>query len=120
MHMHMCTRTGTLSCKEAIYPRRAQKGIAKMSSYHTTQHLVKSLDTFSCGTTFQVKTIGNTVDKWPIKQVLLNAASDEADKLTHDAEKLRVLLSFGVHGREYFASELGFKCANWPQTANCP
>jgi len=48
-----------------------------------------------------------TVDKWPIKQVLLNAKTDEADKLTDD--KLRVLISFGIHGREYFASELGFK-----------
>lgn len=83
-----------------------------MSSYHTTQHLLQSLDTFSCDSSFQVKTVGTTSDNWPIKQVLLNAATDDADKLTDD--KLRVLISFGIHGREYFASELGFRCANSP------
>lgn len=81
-----------------------------MSSYHTTQYLLKSLDTFHCGTTFKVSTLGTTGDGWPIKQVLLNAAHDNADQLTgDDADKLRVMISFGIHGREYFASELGFK-----------
>lgn len=78
-----------------------------MSSYHTTQHLLKSLDSFTCDSIFQVKTIATTVDNWPIKQVLLNTNTDEAAKLTDD--KLRVLISFGIHGREYFASELGFR-----------
>ena len=76
-----------------------------MSSYHTTQHLLKSLDSFTCDSIFQVKTIATTVDNWPIKQVLLNTNTDEGQATDVAPE----LISFGIHGREYFASELGFR-----------
>jgi hypothetical protein len=69
--------------------------------YHTTQEILDEVDNSGrkCKATFKVETASNSTDgKWPIRVVSLG------DPAEH---KGRILLLFGIHGREYLSAEIG-------------
>ena len=76
--------------------------------YHTTQQLLTLIAGLgsNCSAPYFTETRNETVDGLKIMSVVVGA--EHANKAAAP-EKLRVMLTFGAHGREYFASEVAYK-----------
>ena len=82
--------------------------------YHTTEDLltrIKVLGHSCVGTTLKTDVVNHTAGSPPLPLALALVNADRPQKHAA-ANKLRVMLTFGVHGREYFASEVAHKCAS--------
>merc|ERR1712216_318700 len=69
--------------------------------YHTTQEILNEVDHLSqnCKAKMKVESMSNSTDgKWPLNVVSLGESSEKKGK---------VLLLFGIHGREYLSAEIG-------------
>ena len=69
--------------------------------YHTTQEIFDEVDSLSqnCKGHMKVETMSNSTDgKWPLRVVSLGESNEKKGK---------VLLLFGIHGREYLSAEIG-------------
>ena len=69
--------------------------------YHTTQEVLDEVESIGskCKASFKVETHSNSTDgKWPIRVVRLGEPAEH---------KGRILLLFGIHGREYLSAEIG-------------
>jgi len=64
--------------------------------YHSTKKLLENLAVLasSCSSPLNVQTVNTTEDGWPIKSATIGSGST------------KVLLSFGIHGREYMTSQI--------------
>jgi hypothetical protein len=68
--------------------------------YHTTQEILDEVDHLSqnCKANMKVETMSNSTDgKWPLRVVSLGEG---------DEKKGKILLLFGIHGREYLSAEI--------------
>ena len=76
--------------------------------YHTTQHLLTLIAGLgsNCPEPYFTETRNETVDGLKMMSVVVGA--NAANKAAAP-DKLRVMLTFGTHGREYFASQVALK-----------
>ena len=67
-----------------------------MAVYHSTKALLEGLVALaaSCSSTLELKTLNTTNDGWPLRSASIGSGPT------------KVLLSFGIHGREYMTSEI--------------
>lgn len=69
-----------------------------MVVYHSTKALLEGLVALaaSCSSKLELKTLATTNDGWPLRSASIGSGPTQ------------VLLSFGIHGREYMTSEIAF------------
>ena len=79
--------------------------------YHTTTQLLSLVSSLNCPFTYNTFKRNTTDDGLDMVAVTVNADKPEKSAAT---DKLRVMLTFGIHGREYFASEVAYKCVPPP------
>lgn len=79
--------------------RPIQTLLAPGDAYHSTAAVLSSVDAIAstCAASIEVSSVG-TAGEWPLKLVKLGADAPS---------KRRVLLTFGMHGREYQSAEIG-------------
>ena len=67
-----------------------------MAVYHSTKALLEGLVALaaSCSSKLELKTLNTTNDGWPLRSASIGSGPT------------KVLLSFGIHGREYMTSEI--------------
>ena len=67
-----------------------------MVVYHSTKALLEGLVTLaaSCSSKLELKTLATTNDGWPLRSASIGSGPTQ------------ILLSFGIHGREYMTSEI--------------
>ncbi len=79
--------------------RPIQTLLAPGDAYHSTAAVLTAVDAIAstCAASIEVSSVG-TAGEWPLKLVKLGADAPS---------KRRVLLTFGMHGREYQSAEIG-------------
>ena len=79
--------------------RPIQTLLAPGDAYHSTAAVLSAVDTIAstCAASIEISSVG-AAGEWPLKLVKLGADAPS---------KRRVLLTFGMHGREYQSAEIG-------------
>ena len=79
--------------------RPIQTLLAPGDAYHSTAAVLAAVDAIAstCAASIDISSVG-TAGEWPLKLVKLGADAPS---------KRRVLLTFGMHGREYQSAEIG-------------
>lgn len=88
--------------------RKGQPALG-MVSYHTTHELLSLVTAMNCpGVTYHTAVRNQTDDGKDLTVVMVGADSPQKSSAK---DKLRIMMTFGIHGREYFASEVALKYA---------
>ena len=74
--------------------------------YHTTAEILALVSALSCTTT---SVRNSTVDGRPLSVAMVNAAAPLESAAD---DKLRVMITFSIHGREYLSSEVAYSFLN--------
>ena len=90
-----------------IQKRQPAEEKLAMVSYHTTPELLSLITGMNCPGMAYHTVVRNQTDDGKDLTVVTVGADSPHKSSTKD--KLRIMLTFGIHGREYFASEVALK-----------
>ena len=80
-----------------------------MVAYHSTQELLALVTALSCsGPQYKTFVRNQTIENNPVDLTAVVVNADSQYKSAAE-DNLRVMLTFGIHGREHFSAEVGYK-----------